>query len=295
MHADSPDGVLPVDKPEGPTSHDAVARARRALGTRRIGHTGTLDPFASGLLLLCVGSATRIAEYLGGLPKRYRARVRLGIATDTDDRTGTIVRTSEAWRSLDRTAVEAALHAQLGEIEQRPPAFSAKKIEGERAYRRARRGETVAPRPVRVVIHRIEPVRFELPDVELEVDCSAGTYIRSIARDLGDALGVGAHLAALRRTRIGDFDVEHAVPLDAIADEAARTRAWLSPLRALASFPRIDVDDAAAALIRHGRAIPAPAGPEPPEAPVAVAHRDQLVAIATWRDGLLHPRKVFQS
>lgn len=289
----SPPGVLPVDKPEGPTSHDVVATARHALGTRRVGHTGTLDPFASGLLLLCVEAATRLAEYLSELPKTYRATMRLGVATDTADRTGAPVRRSEAWKELDRERIERALRAQVGRIRQIPPAYSAKKVAGERAYDRARRGEAVALEPVEVEVYRLDLLAVRLPDVRFEVECSSGTYIRAIARDVGDALGVGAHLAALRRTRIGRQDVADAVPLDRLGDPAAVRAAWLSPLEALRHLPRLDVDAAAAARLRNGRWIPWREDGLPRRTPLAVAHRDALVAIAEIEDERLRPRKVF--
>ncbi len=286
-------GVLPVDKPEGPTSHDVVAAARRALGTRRIGHTGTLDPFASGLLLLCVGTATRIAGYLIDLPKTYRAVMRLGVATDTADRTGEPIAESSAWRELTRDRVEAALRAQLGRIRQLPPAYSAKKVAGERAYDRARRGEAVTLEPVEVEIYRLDLLDCELPDVTFEVECSSGTYVRAIARDAGEALGVGGHLVALRRTRIGRHEVDRAVPLDRLADRDAVRAARLSPLDALAHLPRLDVDDATAEALRHGRRVPWPRGGLRPLEPIAVAHRDALLAVAEIEDERLRPRKVF--
>ncbi|HEU0078306.1 MAG TPA: tRNA pseudouridine(55) synthase TruB, partial [Longimicrobiaceae bacterium] len=187
-------GVLPVDKPVGPTSHDAVAAVRRALRIRQVGHTGTLDPFASGLLLVCFGPATRLAEYLTPLPKTYRATMRLGEATDTDDRTGEVLARSDAWRELTEAQLRAALERQVGEIEQLPPRFSAKKVGGERMYAAARRGEEVVRTAVPVTIYAIRVIRIALPEVEFEVECGAGTYIRAIARDVGDALGVGGHL-----------------------------------------------------------------------------------------------------
>src|SRR3954470_7378446 len=192
----APNGVLPVDKAVGPTSHDAVAAVRRALKTREVGHTGTLDPFASGLLLVCVGRATRLAEYLTGLPKTYVATMRLGEATDTDDLTGEVIHSSDAWRSLSKDAIADALRAQVGTIQQLPPSYSAKKVAGERLYAAARRGETVERKPVAVTIHSIRVLGIDLPDVEFEVECGAGTYIRAIARDTGAALGVGGHLRA---------------------------------------------------------------------------------------------------
>lgn len=285
-----PDGVLAVDKPVGPTSHDVVGAARRALKTRRIGHTGTLDPFASGLLLLCVGRATRLAEYLTGMQKTYEAEALLGVETDTEDRTGTVVSESDAWRTLTEADIRSAFAAMQGEIEQTPPAYSAKKVDGERLYAKARRGETVEAAPVRVTILEIEVTRVDLPHVGFRVTASSGTYVRSIARDVGRALGVGAHLTALRRTRIGPHDIERAVPLEQMANAVA-SEAWLSPLEATAGLPRADVDAEAEAAIRHGRQVTAPA--DLADAPaVAVSREGVLLAIASSRRGVLQPRKV---
>jgi len=288
-----PNGVLPVDKPVGPTSHDVVGAVRRALGTRQVGHAGTLDPFASGLLLVCVGAATRLAEYLTGLPKTYVATMRLGEATDTDDLTGEVVLTSDGWRTLSRQAVEAALAAQVGTIQQLPPTYSAKKVEGERMYAAARRGEEVERTPVPVTIYAIRMLSCDLPDVEFEVECGAGTYIRAIARDVGDALGVGGHLRALRRTRSGPHAADRAVPVDALGDATRVAAAMLTPLEAVSHLAAVLVDDAGIAALRHGRAVPAAA--DAPEAgPVALASPDgELLAIGERDGGVVRPRKVF--
>lgn len=284
--------MLPVDKPRGPTSHDVVGAARRALGERRIGHTGTLDPFASGLLLLCIGPATRIAEYLTALPKRYTATIRLGTATDTDDLTGEVIRSDEGWRALDREEVEAALRAQVGTILQRPPAFSAKRVDGERLYRSARRGEAREVEPVEVRIDAIEILRYDPPEVEVRVDCGSGTYIRAIARDAGEALGVGGHLSALRRTRVGRFDVTDAVPLDRLSDGEAVRAAMLSPAAALDHLPTATLDAEGIAAIRHGRMVAAPDLAD--SDPLALLTPDgSLVAIGAAREGSIRPRKVF--
>jgi tRNA pseudouridine55 synthase len=286
-------GVLPVDKPVGPTSHDAVAAVRRALRTRQVGHTGTLDPFASGLLLVCVGGATRLAEYLTGLPKTYIATLRLGEATDTDDLTGESISTSDAWEKVTREEIEAALARQVGEMEQLPPVFSAKKVDGVRSYAAARRGEAVERKASRVTVHAIRVLSIDLPDVELEVECGSGTYIRAIARDAGAALGVGGHLRALRRTRVGPHSVERAVPIDALGDEARVRDALLSPLDAVAHLPRVPVDDAGRAALSHGRSVPA-AGDAPEGVPVALASRaGELLAIGERDGGVVRPRKVF--
>ena len=282
-------GVLAIDKPVGPSSHDAVAMARRALGTRRIGHTGTLDPFASGLLLLCVGSATRIAEYLTARPKTYQAVMRLGAATDTDDRTGRVVAEADGWRALGADAVRAALASQAGRRLQRPPAYSAKQVDGERLYARARRGEPVQPKPVEVEVLAISLTAWEPPDASFEVTCSSGTYIRAIARDVGAELETYGHLVALRRTAIGEARVEVAVALDQLAAHGLQ-QPLIPALQALAGMPAVRVDDAEAADLRHGRAIAAPA--DAPSGIVAVDWAGELLAIAEAVDGRLRPRKV---
>jgi len=291
--AAAPVGVLPVDKPEGPTSHDVVGRVRRALKTRAVGHTGTLDPFASGLLLVCVGPATRLAEYLTGLPKTYVATMRLGAATDTDDLTGRVTGGADDLRAVTREQVVAALQAQVGTIEQLPPIYSAKKVDGERMYAAARRGEAVERKPAVVTIYGIRLLGMELPDVEFEVECGAGTYIRAIARDAGDLLGVGGHLRTLRRTRVGPHPVERAVPLD-LLDDAVRVRAaMLSPLEAVAHLPRAIVDDPGIAALRHGRALRA-ADDIPADRPVALVTEDgALLAIGERTGDVIQPRKVF--
>ena len=284
------EGVLPIDKPAGPTSHDMVARTRRALGTRRVGHTGTLDPFASGLLLLCIGRATRIAEYLSGMDKRYSAVVRLGVSTDTLDASGTVTAEHDT-TGLTRDAVENALALQRGNILQLPPAYSAKKIRGERAYALARQGRDVDLEPVPVTIHDLTITRFELPDVHLEVTCGSGTYIRAIARDLGDALGVGAHLTALRRTAVGPHSVHGAVTAEELDTRPDRViEAMIPTLDALGAMPHIALSDDDVAHIRHGRAI---VRDTDASGAVALEARGELVAIAEADAGRIRPRKVF--
>lgn len=285
-------GVLPMDKPEGPTSHDLVAAARRALGVRRIGHTGTLDPFASGLLLLCIGHATRLVEYLAGLPKTYTATARLGVATETDDRMGAVVMTSDRWRDRAAADIEDAFRGQTGRILQTPPAYSAKQVEGERLYRRARRGETVEATAVPVEVYRIEILGVDLPDIQFEVECSSGTYIRALARDVGATLETGAHLIALRRTRIGPHQVARALTPDRLDVAEAVRSALLAPLAAVAHLTVVEVDDDQAADLGHGAPVTAPGGLDTAR-PIAVAHRGLLLALASVEDGLLRPRKVF--
>jgi tRNA pseudouridine55 synthase len=289
-----PNGVLPVDKPVGPTSHDAVAAVRRALKTREVGHTGTLDPFASGLLLVCLGRATRLAEYLTALPKTYVATMRLGAATETDDHTGDVMASSEGWRGLQDDEVRAALARQVGEIEQLPPLYSAKKVDGERMYAAARRGEAVERTPVRVRIDAIDVLRIDLPDVEFRVDCGSGTYIRAIARDAGEALGVGGHLTALRRTRVGAHDVSRAVPLDALGDADRVAAALLPPADAVSHLPRISVDDAWRVALGHGKAIEVDGGLLVDGPVAAVSATDGALLAIGGREGTrFRPRKVF--
>jgi tRNA pseudouridine55 synthase len=287
----APEGVLPVDKPAGPTSHDVVAHARRALGTRRIGHTGTLDPFASGLLLLCLGRATRLAEYLTGRPKSYRATVRLGQETDSDDLTGAPLCDPADVRGIGVEAIEEALSALRGPISQLPPRFSAKKVDGERAYRAARRGEEPDLRPVQVTVHRLELISWEAPELVIDTEVSSGTYVRALGRDLGRALGVGGHLTRLRRTAIGSHTLAGALSLDALSDTAAVEAALLTPLQALDAFPSVEVGEPDRLRLSRGQAVTPDA--EPVEGPIAVHDRGELLAIAEWEGGELRPRKVF--
>lgn len=244
-------GLLLLDKPSGPTSHDVVARVRRALGERRVGHAGTLDPLATGLLVVLVGQATRLSEYLIEKDKAYTATVRFGRTTDTYDAEGAL--TAESGQVPERDALEAALGAFRGPILQQPPAYSAIKRGGQKAYELARRGEQVmlAPRPV--TIQALTLVDWTPPDAVLQVVCSAGTYIRSLAHDLGQAVGSGAHLAALRRTASGEFQVDDATPLAAL--EAGPVE--LRPMdTALGAWPRVDLDRVQAARLANGGAVP---------------------------------------
>ena len=286
-------GVLPVDKPAGPTSHDVVASARRALKLRRIGHTGTLDPFATGLLLLCLGTATRLAEYLTGMDKTYEGVARLGIRTDTLDGTGAASAEDERWRELGEAAVREAFAAEAGTRLQQPPAFSAKKVAGRRAYELARAGEAVLPDPVEVTIRRIAVEAVDGPLVRFSLTCSSGTYVRAVARDVGERLGVGAHLTELRRTAIGSFDVGRAVPLERLEDADAVRRAVLPPLDALADLPAADIDAGSLARIRNGQAVRVPGGAGREGGVVAVSSGGVLVAVARRDGDLLRPTKVF--
>jgi len=287
------EGLIRVDKPVGLTSHDVVAHARRTLGVRRVGHTGTLDPFASGLLLLCVGRATRLAEYLDAFPKSYEATARLGETTATLDPEGPVLEVRDGWEALAEEEIRTALGAFRGELRQMPPVHSAKKVRGEAAHRRVRRGEEVELEPVTVRVHEIELVEVDLPEVRFRVTCSTGTYIRAIARDLGEALGVGAHLRELRRTRIGPHGVADAVALDDLGEPGALARAWLSPAEALAHLPSMDLDEAGVVDIEAGRAVVVPEGRAAGGGLVALVSGPRLVAVGESREGRVHPSKVF--
>ncbi|MCZ2859917.1 tRNA pseudouridine(55) synthase TruB [Blastococcus sp. VKM Ac-2987] len=262
--ADVPPGLLLVDKPGGMTSHDVVARARRALSVRKVGHAGTLDPMATGLLVLGVGAATRLLGHVGGHDKTYEATIRLGQATVTDDREGEVLSTTSA-ASLDDDAVRAALAAQTGPLQQVPSAVSAVKVDGRRSYDRVRAGETVELQPRSVTVHRLEVHRTSRPapdllDVDVTVDCTAGTYIRAIARDVGAALGVGGHLTALRRTVSGPFTVAEArVVEDAAASLVAAGGPGFLGLTeaALLVFPARELTAEEARALGYGQRIPA--------------------------------------
>jgi tRNA pseudouridine55 synthase len=256
------DGLLLVDKPAGPTSHDVVARMRRALREKRIGHTGTLDPLATGLLPLVLGKATRLAQFLSASDKSYDATIRLGYATDTADAQGITIGEVYAGAWPTREAIDAALEPFRGTFLQRPPAFSAKKIDGRRSYAMARaaRGESAPPprppEPASVIAHAIRIVSAENEMVTLAVDCSAGFYIRSLAHDLGERLGTGAHLTALRRTRSGDFDVIRAVTLEAAErDPASITGSVVAMSKMLPRCPSVTLTDEGIRHVTHGRTV----------------------------------------
>jgi tRNA pseudouridine55 synthase len=289
------EGLLVVDKPPGMTSHDVVSRVRRLAHTRRVGHAGTLDPMATGVLVLGVERGTRLLTYLVGGDKRYLATMRLGQSTITDDSEGEVTASVSA-DGVTEDAVRAAARAFVGEIAQVPSAVSAIKVGGVRSYARVRRGEEVAlpARPVRITRLDIHGVRFvhdgptRLVDVDVDVACSSGTYVRAIARDLGAALGVGGHLTALRRTAVGDFTLDQAVTLEELAE---RGDAAAIPLaEAVQRFlTRRDADAAEARVLSHG-------GPLPPvglAGPYAVFGPDgRVLAIVSERDGRARPEVV---
>ncbi len=245
------DGVLVVDKPAGPTSHDVVDRVRRALGTRRVGHAGTLDPFATGVLVVCVGRATRLARFLGEGEKEYVATVRLGFATTTDDATGEPLGEPGAV-DVAPDALAAALRGLVGTFDQVPPAFSARHVGGRRLYELARRGEAVPRAAAPVTVFGLELLGTDGGRLEVVVRCSPGTYVRALARDLGERLGTGAHLAALRRTRSGAFGLSQAVPGDELSG-AREALVGLSGL--LPELPAVRVGEEGRRLVGHGREL----------------------------------------
>jgi tRNA pseudouridine55 synthase len=297
-------GILNIDKPAGWTSHDVVGKVRRILGQKSVGHAGTLDPLATGVLLVCAGQATRVSEYLMAGRKVYRATVQLGLATDTCDIEGAPLATAPV-PELTPDDLTQALTAFVGELAQIPPAFSAIKQDGVPAYRRARRGETVTMEARPVTIHHIELLAWQSPLLTIDVTCDPGTYIRSLARDLGAALGCGGTLAGLRRLRSGQFGIEDAVGLETLAEasQAGQLGRYLHPIRAaLYDLTPVVVDAEAAARLAHGQPILGPAGPTTDEgyaltaagAAVAILRRDVTCNISTT-DCQWWPKKVFET
>ena len=244
-------GLLVIDKPAGMTSHQVVGRVRRIFGTRKVGHAGTLDPMATGVLVLGVNRATRLLGHLMLTEKAYDATIKLGESTSTDDAEGETIATSDT-SGLSEDQVRAALAEFVGDIDQVPTAVSAIKVDGKRAYARVRAGEEVELSARRVHIASIEVTRVELPEVDISVRCSSGTYIRAIARDLGAALGVGGHLSALRRTAVGAFAIAQARSLDVLTEDFA-----IMPIAEAArrSFPVVELDETQAQDVRFGRRV----------------------------------------
>jgi tRNA pseudouridine55 synthase len=275
-----------VDKPAGITSHDAVQRVRRALGSRSVGHTGTLDPFATGLLVMLVGRATRLARFVEPQPKTYLATARLGVRIDTDDLTGSVMGEAPL-EGIGQEQVFGALAEFAGEQHQRPPAYSAKHIGGERSHRLARRGAAAEPPETTVTVHRIEPVAWTPPALTFRATVSAGTYLRALARDLGTRLGVGAHLTALRREAIGGLRVEAAVALDRVTPEEL-----LPAARVLQHLPAVELDPEARAAVVHGRAVADRGVAASRVGAVVLLEGSELVAVAVAEDGWLRPTVV---
>ncbi|WP_404432122.1 tRNA pseudouridine(55) synthase TruB [Microbacterium lacus] len=279
-------GVLLVDKPGGMTSHDVVSRARKALGTRKIGHAGTLDPMATGLLILGVEGATRLLTYIVGLDKTYEATIRLGVATDTDDAEGQSTQTTDASAIVD-SEITQGITALTGEIEQVPSSVSAIKVGGKRAYDLVRAGEEVALKSRRVTVSRFDLLSMrrvagaagEVIDLEVIVECSSGTYIRALARDLGAALGVGGHLTALRRTRIGPFTLAGAAVADALEGAVLRSPTDVAE----AVVGRLDVTAEEARDLRQGKRLVGAASRMPQNPTAAVDPDGVLVGIVERR------------
>ncbi len=288
-------GLLPVDKPPGPTSHDLVAGLRKTLGMKKIGHAGTLDPFASGLLLLLVGPVTRLAELFLPMDKAYEATIRLGVETDTHDLQGRVVAEKGGWERLSPGRVESVLETFRGRVQQRPPAFSAKKVAGEAAHRRVRRGERVELQPVEIVIRELAVEAFEPPELRVALRCSSGTYVRSLARDVGRALGVGGHLTRLRRTSVGSFTLGGALDWASRPEAARVEEALLSPAAATAHLATYRVGADEARRLRQGQALSLPGADLPVDAPVRVLMGQELLAVARYDGSRLKPRRVLMA
>ena len=282
----APDGLLVVDKPAGWTSHDVVARCRRLAGTRKVGHAGTLDPMATGVLVLGVGRATRLLGHLALTDKAYDATVRLGVTTVTDDAEGDVVEQRDA-SGVPDAAIARAMAALTGELSQVPSSVSAVKVDGVRSYARVRAGEQVELAARDVTVSRFALLERRGDELDVAVECTSGTYVRALARDLGAALGVGAHLTVLRRTRVGPFDLARARTLDQLAEHLQ-----VLPLDAAvaAAFPRRDLDAEEAVALSYGKPL-APSGR--PGTLGAFAPDGRCVALLQDRDGAARPTVVF--
>ncbi len=292
------EGVVNIDKQAGMTSHDVVLQVRRILGEKRIGHTGTLDPLATGVLVLCIGKATRIAQYLEAGEKEYDAVMKLGVVTDTLDADGRIIETRTC-PAPEREAVVTMMQRFVGTIMQQPPAFSAVKIAGVPSYKRAREGKAEPNKPRLVTIHALELTDYEYPFMSIRVKCSKGVYIRSLCADLGDALGPGAHVVNLKRTRSGKFTISDAVTLEDLADKAnagelGQTIATIDD--ALADIPPIPLAEVEASKVSHGGKVTCP----PQSGSVGkiglVRLHDpfgRLLALARLEGDILRPELVF--
>ena len=284
------DGVLVVDKPAGMTSHDVVDEIRRRFQTKRVGHAGTLDPDATGVLVLALGKATKLLTFASASDKSYRATARFGSSTSTQDASGEVVETADAG-SLTRQQVTEALPAFQGDIEQIPPMVSAVKVGGERLYKKARRGEEIERDARKVHVAAFDLVDFaagETPEATLEVTCSAGTYVRTLIHDLGDALGCHAHMTSLRRTAASGFTEADVVPLDAVGEQDVKPS-----LEIVRSLARLDADAEIAALVANGRALQAPQEPDLLEGdPVAIVRDGEVLAIYERRGAELRAKRV---
>ncbi|TWU12680.1 tRNA pseudouridine synthase B [Symmachiella macrocystis] len=291
----SPDcrGILNINKPADITSRRVVDVVQRIVRPAKVGHGGTLDPLATGVVVVCIGAATRLISYVQQGRKEYRAQFRLGLRSNTDDITGE-VESVEYSEQPTAAEVAQALRNYVGEIDQVPPQFSAVHIDGRRAYKMARAGKTldIPARPVHV--YRIDILNYAFPELEVEIECGSGTYIRSIGRDMGEELGCGAVMTQLERTRVGDYRLDAAVELDALSRESL-SAALLPPLSAVAHLPRYAGSEADMENIQHGRAIQVvqPMADDSAATVAITAPDGRLAAIATCEDGILAPKNVF--
>jgi tRNA pseudouridine55 synthase len=288
-------GVLVVDKPVGLTSHDVVQIIRRGTGIRRAGHTGTLDPRASGVLVILIGPAVRLSEYVSASDKRYQATIRLGSSTDTYDGEGRVIN-SRPIGAITEDQFNTTLQRFVGEMEQTPPPYSAVKVKGKKAYEMAREGEEVDLEPRIINVYSLEILEWAPPEAVIDVYCSSGTYVRSLANDLGLALGSGAHLVGLRRTKSGRFTLRDAVPLRRLQEafDAGNWYRYLIPAaEALADWPMVELDADQVELIRHGHRVPGEPGVKGWAR--GVSEQGDLVALLELDDavGEWQPRKVF--
>lgn len=289
-------GVLVVDKPVGLTSHDVVQIIRRGTGIRRAGHTGTLDPRASGVLVVLIGPAVRLSEYVSASDKRYQATIRLGSSTDTYDAEGTIMGESTSVLDITEEMFTEVLQQFVGEIEQVPPPYSAVKVKGRKAYDMARKGEDVKLEPRKIQVYTLEVLEWAPPEVVVDVYCSSGTYVRSLANDLGEELGCGAHLIGLRRTKSGRFTLRDAVPLRRL-QEAFDAGEWYRQLipaaEALADWPLVELSPDDVELIRHGHRVEGDSGSSGWSR--GVSQQGDLVALLEFIEETSEwqPRKVF--
>lgn len=288
-----PFGFLNIDKSPGMTSHDVVARLRRGLKLKKVGHAGTLDPLATGVLVICLGPATRLSEYVMGHRKRYRAVVHVGIETDTYDAEGAITRQVDV-SELNRQQVEASLLQFVGDLQQIPPAYSAIKQSGRKLYEMARAGQTVELQPRPVSIYAIQMVEWIPPTFTLEIECSAGTYIRSVAFDVGRALGTGAHLSGLVRLSSGAFRQSDSVKLDEVLAAPDWIKYLVDPQQALADWSRVDLDATEERDVLFGRRIVQRSVIDDEQLVLAYSHSlNRLIAVLKADDGWLLPHKVF--
>jgi tRNA pseudouridine55 synthase len=294
-------GVLVVDKPVGMTSHDVVQAIRTGTGLRRAGHTGTLDPRASGVLVILVGPAVRLSEFVSASDKRYQAIIRLGSTTDTFDADGKFTHSNEVV-NVTEEQFEKVLNTFIGEIEQTPPPYSAVKVQGRKAYEMARQGEEVDLAPRKITVHHLEVLEWAPPEVVIDVHCSSGTYVRSLANDLGNSLGCGAYLVGLRRTKSGRFSLRDATPLRKL-QEAFHAGNWYQYLipaaEALAEWPAIELSPDDVEDVRHGHRVKALADAQPGMVR-GVSTQGELVALMDLVTGETgepewQPKKVFFS